>query len=102
VTDQGEKAVVEESTQQRLGKIDYESSCQAVILNLLRDLQSQYQDESKRDDASIIHFTQGTRLLRATLACLKLGPNWKKLSELRKQLDEMQAEVTRQKAGPEA
>ena len=90
-----------ESTEQKLARINYESNCQVIILSLLRDLREQYGDETKRDEAATLHFNLGVRLMRATITALKLGPNWKRLSDLRKQLDEMQTELAHEKAGRE-
>ena len=87
-----------EGNEQKLARINYEQACQAIILNLLRDLREQYQDTEKRDEAASVHFTQGIRLMRATIAALKLGPNWRKMQDLRKQLDELQTELGKEKA----
>jgi inorganic triphosphatase YgiF len=89
-----------ESNEQKLAQINYEQTCQAIILNLLGDLRKQYV-EGNRDEAASKHFTQGVRLMRATISALKLGPNWKRMADLRKQLDELQSEVGKEKAGRE-
>lgn len=90
-----------ESNEEKLARINYEVTCQAIILNLLRDLREQYLDPGKRDEATSTHFTQGIRLMRATITALKLGPNWRKMQDLRKQLDELQTELGKEKAGRE-
>ena len=90
-----------ESNEEKLARINYEQTCQAIILNLLRDLREQYRDPGTRDEAASQHFTQGIRLMRATITALKLGPNWRKMQDLRKQLDELQTELGKEKAGRE-
>jgi hypothetical protein len=90
-----------ESNEQKLARINYESTLQVIILNLLRDLREQYTDSGKRDEAASQHFTQGIRLMRATITALKLGPNWRKMQDLRKQLDELQSELGKEKVGRE-
>ena len=88
----------ESKEESKRSEIDYERVCMAVVLDLLHDLRQQYRDDTKLDEASAIRFQKGVRLLRVTIAALKLGPNWKRMADLRKQLDELQTELGKEKA----